>query len=152
MIVVLRIQSQKFDFQTASQSQIAFKMAKRAKYGHIFRIGKICCGYSKLVSQDAWNTGKGIRLIQLHSPEKTSKTWNKFDIFRTMLTEHVLDVFSGLGNRINLIPFWVFQASRDTSLEYPQHIFLIRKIWSYFDILAILKAILNCLADWNFNF
>ena len=44
-------------------------------------------------------TGKRIRLIQLHSPKKTSKMWKKLDIFRMMLTEPVLDVFSGLGDR-----------------------------------------------------
>ena len=71
MIVVLRIRSQKFDFQTASQSEITLKM------------------------------------------------WS----------------------HINLIPFPVFQASRDTSLEYPQHGILIRKIWPYFDPLAIFNMI-----------
>ena len=74
-------------------SEIALKMSKTSKYIHIFRIRIPCCGYSKLVSRDAWHTGKGIRLIQLHSPEKTSKMLNKSDFFRTMLTEHVLDIF-----------------------------------------------------------
>jgi hypothetical protein len=35
---------------------------------------------------------------------------------------YVLDVFSGQGNRMELIPFALCQASRDTSLEYPHHI------------------------------
>ena len=151
-MVVLRIQSQKFDFQTASQSQIAFKMAKMLKYDHIFRIRKICCGYSKLVSRDAWNTQKGIRLIRLPSPEKTSKTCSVSIVLKMSNLFHVLDVFSGLWRRINLIPFPVFQASRGTSLEYPQHIFPIRKIWPYFALLAILKAIWDWLAVWKSNF
>ena len=36
-IVVLRIRSKKFDFQTASQSEIAFKMAKRSNMVIFFR-------------------------------------------------------------------------------------------------------------------
>ena len=34
MILLIRIKSQKLDFQTASQSQIDFKMANRSKYGN----------------------------------------------------------------------------------------------------------------------
>ena len=34
MILLIRIKSQKFDFQTARQSQIDFKMANRSKYGN----------------------------------------------------------------------------------------------------------------------
>ena len=44
MIVVLRIHSQKFDIQTTSQFEIAFKMAKRAKYDHIFGSEKYVVG------------------------------------------------------------------------------------------------------------
>ena len=36
----------------------------------------------------------------------------------------VLDVFSALDDRIELIPFALSQAPWDTSLEYPQHDFL----------------------------
>ena len=151
-MVVLRIQSPKFDFQTASQSQIAFKMAKMSKYDHIFRIRKICCGYSKLVSRDAWNTQKGIRLIRSPSPEKTSKTCSVSIVLKMSNLFHVLDVFSGLCSRINLIPFPVFQASCDTSLEYPQQGIPIWKIWPYFDLLAIFKAISDWLAVWKLNF
>ena len=35
---------------------------------------------------------------------------------------NVLDVFSGQGDLIELIPCALCQASRDTSLEYPHHI------------------------------
>ena len=34
MILLIRIKSQKSDFQTARQSQIDFKMANRSKYGN----------------------------------------------------------------------------------------------------------------------
>jgi hypothetical protein len=36
---------------------------------------------------------------------------------------HILDFFSGLGYRIELIPFSLNQASLGTSLEYPQGAF-----------------------------
>ena len=35
---------------------------------------------------------------------------------------HVLDVFSGQSDQIELIPFALSRYSRDTSLDYPQHI------------------------------
>ena len=35
MILLIRIKSQKSDFQTARQSQIDFKMANRSKYGSL---------------------------------------------------------------------------------------------------------------------
>ena len=34
MIMLMRIKSQKFEFQTAIQSEIALKIAKRSKYGN----------------------------------------------------------------------------------------------------------------------
>ena len=34
MTLLIRIKCQKFDFQTARQSQIDFKMANRSKYGN----------------------------------------------------------------------------------------------------------------------
>ena len=34
MIMLMRIKSQKFEFQTANQSEIALKIAKRSKYGN----------------------------------------------------------------------------------------------------------------------
>ena len=37
--------------------------------------------------------------------------------------EHVLDVFSVLGDRIELIPFCTVQASPDATLEYQQRVF-----------------------------
>ena len=35
---------------------------------------------------------------------------------------HILDVFSAVCGRIELILFAMYQASCDTSVEYPQHI------------------------------
>ena len=35
MIMVLGIRSQKFDFQTTSQSEIALKIGKRSKFGNL---------------------------------------------------------------------------------------------------------------------
>ena len=35
---------------------------------------------------------------------------------------HILVIYSEQGTRIELIPFAMSQASRDTSLDYPQHI------------------------------
>ena len=89
-------------------------------------LGILCCGYSKLVSQDVWNNAKGISLIQPPWPEKMSKTCSNFAVsghcLNITIILHVLDVFSGQGDRIDLIPFALCQASWDTSLEYPQHI------------------------------
>ena len=42
---------------------------------------------------------------------------------------HILDVFSGLNDQIDLNPFASCQASSDTSLEYPHGIF-----WRYLKI------------------
>jgi hypothetical protein len=39
----------------------------------------------------------------------------------------ILDVFSALGVSIELIPFAMRQTSRETSLNYPQHILIILK-------------------------
>ena len=36
-------------------------------------------------------------------------------------SDHILDIFSGQGAQIELIPFALFQASPDRSSEYPQH-------------------------------
>ena len=36
---------------------------------------KICCGYSKLVSKNAWLNAKGISSIRSSSAEKMSKNW-----------------------------------------------------------------------------
>ena len=84
----------------------------------------ICCGYSKLVSQDAWHNDKGIRSIRSPCPEKTSKTCRIIGIFwrwpKRAKSDHIFDIFSGQGDRIELIPFALCQASRDTSLEYQQ--------------------------------
>jgi hypothetical protein len=38
-----------------------------------------------------------------------------------LVQSSVLDFFSALDDRIELIPFAFNQATRDTSLEYPQH-------------------------------
>ena len=89
-------------------------------------LGIICCGYSKLVSQDAWHNAKGIRSIRSPCSEKTSKTCSFIGIFwcwlKTAKSDHILDVFSGQGDRIEPIPFALCQASQDKSLEYQQHI------------------------------
>ena len=50
---------------------------------------------------------------------KHSKFWGYFE---TTKSDHVLEVFSGHSDRIELIPFALCQASQDTSLDYPQHI------------------------------
>ena len=88
--------------------------------------GIICCWHSKLVSQDAWHIAKGISSIRAPCPEKTSKTWSYFAVSGRHLNTPIFmrfgDVFSRQGDRIELIPFALCQASWDTSLEYPQHI------------------------------
>ena len=80
------------------------------------------CGYSKLVSQGAWYTAKGISLIWASSAEKTPKMFLNIDIFHSTdkweISNHFFDVFSGQDARIELNPFAVYQASCDTSLEY----------------------------------
>ena len=63
----------------------------------------ICCGYSKRVSQDAWNIGKVISWIRSPILVKTAEL------------DHILDIFSKLRDRIDLISFALFQASPDTS-------------------------------------
>jgi hypothetical protein len=60
--------------------------------------------------------------------EKTSKTCLNFGIFwrlpKSAKLDHILEVFSRQGDRIELIPFALLKASSDTSLEYPQRIIL----------------------------
>ena len=72
-------------------------------------LANICCGYSKLVSQDAWHNAKGIGSIRSSCPEKTSKMWSDFAVLgrrqNIPINIHVLDVFSGQGDQIDLIPF-----------------------------------------------
>ena len=72
----------------------------------------------KLVSQ------KGIRSIRLLRAEKTTKMWWNIHLFRIIAnllkSYHVLDVFSVLGNRIDLISFWECKASWGTSLDTQQ--------------------------------
>ena len=81
------------------------------------------CGYSKLVSWEAWYNAKGISLIQASCAEKTPKMSLKIDIFsltdKWAKSDHFFDVFSGQDARIELNPFALYQASQDTSLEYP---------------------------------
>ena len=81
------------------------------------------CGYSKLVSQGAWYNAKRINLIRASSAEKTPKMFLNIDIFSSTekwaISDHFFDVFSGQDARIELNPFAFYQASRDTSLEYP---------------------------------
>ena len=57
----------------------------------------LCCGYSKLVSRDAWHNGKGINSIQTLHPEKSPKCgrillcWNIPEIL------NILDVSQNRG-------------------------------------------------------
>ena len=53
---------------------------------------------------------------------KRPKRDKKLSKLECLLKWHVLDVFSALLGRIELILFAMSQASRETSLEYPQHI------------------------------
>ena len=89
-------------------------------------LGITCCGYSTLVSRDTWHNAKGISSIRSPCPEKTAKTCRNIGIFchwpEMAKSDHILDVFSLPGDWIELIPFAWCQASRDTSVEYPQHI------------------------------
>ena len=91
-------------------------------------VGILCCVYSKLVSGDAWPNAKGISSIGPTCWEKTSKTCQNIGIFwrlpKSAKLNHILVVFSWQGDQIELIPFALFQASSDTSLEYPQRIIL----------------------------
>ena len=53
--------------------------------------------------------------------------------------QHVLDVFSGQGGRIELIPFAMSQASWDTSLDYPHGAFQRETISDYSDAIPLLR-------------
>ena len=50
----------------------------------------------------------------------------KIDIFslteKLAKSDHFFDVFSGQDARIELNPFALYQASQDTSLEYPHEV------------------------------
>ena len=52
--------------------------------------------------------------------------WSDFDVLgecqNIPIFLHVLDVFSGQGDRIEPVPIALSHASWDTSLDYPQHI------------------------------
>ena len=84
------------------------------------------CGYSKLVSQEAWYSAKGFSSIRSSCPEKTSKKWSEIAHLSVELNmpifRNILGVFSSLDARIKLIPFALYQAPRDTSLEYPHEV------------------------------
>ena len=79
------------------------------------------------MSQEAWLNAKGIRSIRLGGPEKTSNMWSNLTVWDNCqnipLFADILDVFSFLRNRIELISFALNQASRDTSLDYRQGYF-----------------------------
>jgi hypothetical protein len=70
-------------------------------------LAMICCGYSKLVSHDAWHNTKGIRSIWSLCPEKTSKTCRIIGIFwcwpQTAKWDHISGIFSGCGDWIYLL-------------------------------------------------
>ena len=55
------------------------------------------------------------------------------------IIQHVLDVFSGQGGRIELIPFAMSQASWDTSLDYPHGAFRRETISDYSDAIPLLR-------------
>ena len=97
------------------------------------------CGYSKLVSQGAWYNAKGINLIRASSDEKTPKMFLNIGIFSSTdkwaISDHFFDVFSGQDDWIELNPFALYQASWDTSLEYPHGV-----VWNIFKI--------NFFKDW----
>ena len=59
-------------------------------WGPNFKVlGIIWCGYSKLVSQDAWHNAKGISSIWPPCPEKTSKMWSDFVVSKyPNISEH----------------------------------------------------------------
>ena len=61
--------------------------------------------------------------IRASCAEKTPKMSLNIDIFSSTekwaISDQFFDVFSGQDARIELNPFAVYQASRDTSLEYP---------------------------------
>ena len=98
------------------------------------------CGYSKLVSWEAWYNAKGFSPIRASCPEKTSKKWSDIALLSVKLnisiSRHILGVFSAQDARIKLIPFALYQASQDTSLEYPHEV-----VWN------ILK--INFFKDWS---
>ena len=59
-------------------------------------------------------------------PNNKQQMWSNFAVLgkrqNIPIFLQYFDVFSGQGDRIQLIPFALSQASRDTSLDYPQHI------------------------------
>ena len=97
------------------------------------------CGYSKLVSREAWYNAKGFSSIRASCPEKTLKNWSDFahlSVEPNMSKfRDILGVFSAQDARINLISFAEYQAPWDTSLEYPHGV-----VWN------ILK--INFFKDW----
>ena len=97
------------------------------------------CGYSKLVSQDAWYNAKGFSSIRASCPEKTSKKWSDIahlsDELNMSIFRNILGVFSALDARIKLIPFALYQAPWDTSLEYPHEV-----VWNILKINFLARA------------
>ena len=71
---------------------------------------------------------------------KRPKTDDLSDIQKMSTFWHIMDVFSALSYRIELIPFALRQASWDTSLEYPQHNFLRNLIFKFFKGLPFKKC------------
>jgi hypothetical protein len=68
--------------------------------------------------------------------------WSYLDVLdncqKLPLLAHILDVFSRLRNRIELIPFALSQGSRDTSLDYPQGLVWRQQFFTYFDATPLL--------------
>ena len=99
------------------------------KYWNFKVLQSMPCWYSKLVSQDAWFNEKGLSSIGSMWAKKKAKNHRKFAVLtsdkKLPIFWHILDVFSAQDDPIELKPFPLNQASRDTSLEYQQDI-----LWS----------------------
>ena len=96
------------------------KVGQNKKYWHFKVLQSVPWWYSKLVSRDAWFNGKGLSSIGSSCAEKTSKMCQNIGNCRNSKFSLVLDFFSAHIDPIELKPFSLNQASRDTSLEYQQ--------------------------------
>ena len=88
----------------------------------IFKLLRLsCCWVSKFVPQDAWPTQIGIGSIRSLRAEKTNKCGEKIHIYqkraKLFKLDHILYIFSGLGDQIELIPFWEGHASCNAGLD-----------------------------------
>ena len=99
------------------------------KYWNFKVLQSIPCWYSQLVSRDAWFNEKGLSSIGSSWAEKTSKMCQNIGSFlkpvKRSKFQSFLGFFSDHIDPIELKPFSLNQASRDTSIEYQQGI-----LWS----------------------